>query len=264
MKEHPILFSGEMVRAILAGRKTVTRRVIKPQPDIDTDTRWRYDGIDAEDGGHWIELLSSDGMPTEKYKCVADKCPYGEVGDRLWVREKFRLVDFEYVDDWNASVQCGADMELGPRLHDLDDDSGIKTGWRPSIHMPRAASRITLEITDVRVERLQDITEDDAISEGMLLYHEWETAEYKKVVNEAHENGTKPPLGFSPRQRFIHLWDALYAKRGYGWNTNPYVWVISFMVIKESTERELAKRNARDARHLKGVPREEAEETRCQ
>lgn len=105
--------------------------------------------------------------------------------------------------------------------------------WRPSIHMPRKVSRITLEVINVRVERLQDISINDAIAEGMLLYDGWQTREYQKACAVANENGIAPPLGFSPNERFGHLWDKLNARRGFGLDVNPWVWVIEFKRIKE-------------------------------
>lgn len=162
--EHPILFSGQMVNAILTGKKTQTRRVIKPQSLLDNHTR-----VDA---------------------CY--KCPYGAPGDLLWVRETFdvRTVAGDTVVFYRAD--CGSDGD------------GAK--WKPSIFMPRALSRISLKITDVRVERLQEMKREEAEAEG---------------------------IGDSPlwRPAFKQLWDAINAKRGHSWDSNPWVWVIKFEVI---------------------------------
>lgn len=177
MKERPILFSGDMVRAILAGTKTQTRRVIKPQPH--------------------------DNWENER------PCPYGVPGDRLWVRETWRDDSF----DW----EWGTQTKYSYRADYADGKGG--GAWRPSIHMPRGASRILLEITGVRAERLQIITESDMQAEG--------------IVPVMVDSGGMTPWGDGidvPRYDwpFIDLWDNLNAKRGYGWDVNPWVWVIEF------------------------------------
>lgn len=184
MKERPILFSGPMVRAILDGRKTMTRRVIKNAPEL---------------------LNRPEIMPSliEAYKAAWVKtCPYGQPGDRLWVRETW-AAQHEFDGHSPRFVKVGA------RFHYRASEQG-PSGllWRPSIHMPRWASRLTLEITAVRVERVQDIGDEDAEREGL----QW--------CNAA-----------SPRDKFQCLWDSLNAKRGYGWATNPRVRVISFKKV---------------------------------
>lgn len=196
MKEHPILFSGgPMVRALLEGRKTQTRRVIKPQPEqcgfgrncqvrpYCTGTEWPLAYYERR-GACWN---SSPAL----------KCPYDQPGDRLWVRET-----------WQDCSQESKRMPIAYRASWPDDPPD--NGWRPSIYMPRCASRITLEITDVRAQRLQDITVDDCIDEGI-------------------EDLFLPEL---TKQLFKKLWDSINAKRGYGWDKNPWVWAISFKRIK--------------------------------
>lgn len=178
MKERPILFSGPMVRAILAGRKTMTRRVMKPQPDYEL-VRPVVDRKTGEVHAY------CDPEPTGL------KCPYGVPGDRLWVRECWGPCE--------GGVCYRADE--GPKV--VPDDGR----WHPSIHMPRWASRITLEVTDVRVERVQDITPAACASEG-----------FDFVVTD----------GLMPRGQFAKLWDALNSKRGFGWEANPWVWVVDF------------------------------------
>jgi hypothetical protein len=236
-KERPITFDIYSVRAILAGKKTQTRRVMKPQPDIPHDKRWRYDGVDDEEGGHWIEFLSSDGEPTEKYECIADKCPFGEKGDRLWVRETFALLHNSWYSpylpkpDYNDPIYDKGDYSNPnycciPQKKEPDciieylatciDENSDDYRWRPSIHMPRWASRITLETTEVRVERLRDILEDDAESEGV------EPFEY-----DAPHGKIKDYIA-----GFAYFWDAFNVKCGYGWDVNPYVWVISFRRVE--------------------------------
>jgi hypothetical protein len=194
LRERPIIFSGDMVRKILAGEKTQTRQVIKPQP---------FSVVKDHSG---CELLLSDGK--------AIRWPFAE-GQKLWVQEKYRLVDFEYVDeDWNASVEY-TDGVRGPRLHYLRHGADEKTGWRSSAHMPRKASRITLEVTDVRVERLKNISTEDCRLEG---------------IDEpyiASETGYETQM----RGGFCDLWDSINAQHGFGWDANPWVFKISFKVV---------------------------------
>ena len=202
MAERPIIFSGEMVTALLAGRKTQTRRVIKPKLR-NTHLEWRSDRL--------VEIQNSkEGIAFSRRNvssCIAVEPRY-KPGDILWVRESWRLTDFEHVDnDWNASVQY-KDLTLGPRLHGLTDNE--RTGWRKSIYMPRAAARIFLRITDVRAERLQDVSEADIIAEG---------------CPDEYSRG---------RGWFRLLWDSINTGRGYGWNKNPFVWVIAFEQIDKT------------------------------
>ncbi|MDR1529004.1 MAG: hypothetical protein LBS40_01050 [Burkholderiales bacterium] len=185
MKEHPIVFSAPMVQAILAGRKTQTRRVIKPQP-IATPTRL----ITFEDG-------QTAFSPRPTAECSRDDitfCPYGKIGDRLWVRETFQTIDetpFFHRVYYRAT----------------DTDNNI-VKWQPSIHMPRALSRILLEITDVHIQRLQDISEDDIKAEGV-------------------------PARGNRRDDFIELWDNINGKKvGCSWDDNPWIWVITFRKIQ--------------------------------
>jgi len=192
MKEYPIIFNTEMVQAILDGSKTQTRRVMKPQPKH-LPVSWGCVG------GKGFGFFDAEWNPV--------KCPYGQVGDsRLWVRETW---------------YCATDKKtlLGYKA-DGDYPHDCFYMIRPSIHMPRKYSRITLEITDIRVERVQDITEDDADAEGVPIL----------------EPDDFPVAGATygiSRQRFVHLWDSINAKRGYGWYVNPWVWVIEFKEIEK-------------------------------
>jgi hypothetical protein len=172
MKQHPILFSTPMVQAILDGRKTMTRRVMKVQPE-------------AFCGGVMRPLLTT--------------CPYGWIGDRLWVRET-----------WQQGQRNGSDLVLFYKAsHEKEVDEDIK--WKPSIFMPRWASRITLEITGVRVERLQEIKEKDAKAEGSPTL-----------------KGCQHTLkGYRYLLSFERLWDSINGKK-YPWSSNPWVWVIKF------------------------------------
>ena len=200
MKERPILFSGPMVRAILDGRKTMTRRVVK-NPD-------------------WLGCLSGDCPHESQTDCdasLAAECPYGVRGDRLWVREMFLPCRTAYAGCpiFEATYVCfrdGAQAYRDPMI-DVIPWPGINppnwTGhkFRPSIHMPRWASRITLEITAVRVERLQEITISDVRAEGFAS-----TIDYGPALVED----------------FRTLWEKLNGQRGFGWDANPWVWVVSF------------------------------------
>lgn len=215
MKEHPIIFSPELVPKILDGTLTMTRRVIKPQPQPSDTHDWYW-----KPGG----MLCSDGYFRER---APYHCPYGQVGDRLIVREThYRWGRWVKNGLTETGKQAWTFKSLNRAVAYLDNPPQwlIETnkirntpGWfkRPSIHMPRWASRITLEITEVRVERLQEITAKDALAEGI---------EYK----EADDKGF--PI-CTPDVWFHILWDSLNAKRGYSWEVNPWVFVITFKVI---------------------------------
>lgn len=198
MNERPILFSGSMVEAILDGRKTQTRRVIHPQPD---ECIW-FD-VQPTPYRHVI----NPQQPNVVHKNII-KCPYGKVGDSLWVRETWTI---------NSNVRDGDSTAYYYRAS--CGRNNIK--WRPSIFMPREASRITLEITDVRVERLQDISEKDALAEGVLDYE----VKPQTVRLPEHKAWRLPQVEFQK------LWDSINKKRDYGWNSNPWVWVIEFRQV---------------------------------
>lgn len=196
MAEKPIIFSTEMVSAILDERKSMTRRVIRPQPPE-------------------FATLKMYGEKPSCFYCVDReqteiRIPY-QKGDLLWVRETWsKDENGEYV--YRSNYGTTKDDSFPPTMFK----------WKPSIHMPREAARIFLRVTGVRVERLQDITEEDAKAEGMeseeyLDYYEW-------AVSVAPPGSVLPTL----RSAFAALWDSLNAKRGYSWDTNPWVWVIEF------------------------------------
>lgn len=189
-RERPILFSGAMVRAILDGAKTQTRRVVTRR--VNDEGQW----VVTRPGG-W-----ADGRPHTSEEIVGQgwRCPYGQPGDRLWVRETwwprcgdahlYGIREVVYRCDYGGTGGC-----LTPR------------SWRPSIHMPRWASRLTLELTAVRVQRVQEISKEDATAEG-----------FERT----------PCLPIDPRDWFRGRWDALNAKRGYPWDANPWVWALTF------------------------------------
>lgn len=216
MKELPILFNGAMVRAILEGRKTQTRRILKPQPlNIVSFT-----GVDNMPTGEFGACMSHHGVISQHIRC-----PYGQPGDRLWVRETFGYEIRSVGGTPHEQIAYRASKPDAVRCYDCNGmEKPMK--WRPSIHMPRWASRITLEVTDVRVERLQDISEEDAKAEGLRwhgLYKEWGGV-------ESHPD-SRPDLPQwrwyeKPVEAFKNLWDAM---NGAGsWDANPWVWVVEF------------------------------------
>lgn len=216
-KERPILFSAPMVRAILEGRKTVTRRVIKPVRGYEENSTCRPDKAAANHSVWWHGKFETCG--------VMQHCPYGQPGDRLWVRETWLPdpdADSEAWDDhtdtyvsWSG---CGSRIDgVPPALRKPEHCiyregwAGSDLVWRPSIHMPRWASRILLEITSVRVERLQDITPNDCVKEGAWLIED-------VALGRGHE----------AHQAFADLWNST----GGNWGENPWVWVVEFKQVK--------------------------------
>ncbi|MCD5326717.1 ASCH domain-containing protein [Chromobacterium piscinae] len=210
IKERPILFSGDMVCALLAGAKTQTRRIIKPQPDV-TEERLRE--LDA-----WIDgfTLSQQVDGAWQHGFINAQCPYGEPGNRLWVRETWRKVGAEC---GCSEAPCGCPKPGDIVYRATQDDGDCK--WRPSIHMQRAACRILLEITDVRVEQLQDISEADAIAEGC----EAKPCDHKRQSCE--DIGCYGPTAAGA---FHWLWNQLNGPDS--WNANPWVWVIEFKRVE--------------------------------
>ncbi|WP_251886852.1 hypothetical protein [Klebsiella pneumoniae] len=219
MKERGMIFNGEMVRALLSGRKTQTRRPIKWK-----QTRFTEIG-EREDGRKWP--WSEDA----EHACdFWHPCPFGAVGDRIWVRETWGVISHAFSDDglmidWVPDRPSTAIHEMpfgngyysGYAIYAADgdftwgDDDGYEDGrscWKPSIHMPRAASRILLEITDVRVERLRSMSQDDARAEGVI------------AASGPMEAGLA----------FRELWDSIYGEES--WKANPWVWVIEFKRVE--------------------------------
>jgi len=200
-KEHLIIFNGQMLKAILSGNKQMTRRVIKPQP------------IDTFDIENWFR-----------------RCPYGKVGDRLGVKEThYRWGHWAKNGLTKAGKQAWkfvatnneiAYLDHPPSLINANRSRNIN-GWikRPSIFLHKRFIRIWLEITEVRVERVQEITEDDAIKEGII-------PKWKDGIPIRHDGS-----GGICREAFARLWDSLDAKRGYGWEVNPWVFVLEFKQI---------------------------------
>ncbi|WP_085337739.1 hypothetical protein [Serratia marcescens] len=219
MKERPVIFNGEMVRAILDGRKTQTRRVIA---NVGSDNCIPLQKPTKTKDGIYTHVMDAPGHGL---------CPFGQVGDRLWVRETWADVNHDghpaiaYRADGGLRV-IGEDdgEEEDPNLEKYwfaqwyaDLISGAEGNWRPSIHMPRWASRIALEITAVRVERLNDISEEDARAEG---------------VSPSQHIITPPEALY--RVGFLKLWESIYGEES--WGDNPWVWVIEFKQVSEESQ----------------------------
>ena len=209
MKEREMIFNGEMTRAILDGRKTQTRRPIKWK-----QTRFTEIG-EREDGSKW--LWSEDA----EHACdFWHPCPFGSVGDRIWVRETF---SGHYLDDAQIQdIKDGRDKatDLCEYRADYPDGYQASDGWTPSIHMPRWASRILLEITDVRVERLNAISQEDAQAEGMEL------TGWRPTYSDPDSGGEV----LTPYDNFAQLWESIYGEES--WKANPWVWVIEFKRVE--------------------------------
>lgn len=255
IKERPILFSAPMVRAILEGRKTVTRREIKPRMRS-ADTSFE---LHQQPDGSWRPLHTFDES------CMDDQgtehpivCPYGRPGDRLWVRETWQDVHpIQVIDRFSQPGRAGipgppgvtyqtiyrADGEYPAVYHthkypyrclEPDPDHGLLvpaesgwTGWTPSIHMPRWASRILLEITDVRVERLQDISDEQALAEGIIPHVRggWHWHPHDPAnVDDWHQFGFKTPFW-----AFHDLWAGINGQEN--WDANPWTWVVEFKQV---------------------------------
>lgn len=222
MKERGIIFNGAMVRAILSGQKTQTRRIMKQQPperwspvtssgEPDLQARTYTQGV-VDRHGCLQAGPQVFGVADEEWGAVS---PFGQPGDRLWVRETWVHIDDE--DDkfdgmgsqtyYRASSPASDDRWL--------KDRGLK--WKPSIHMPRHAARILLEITDVRIERLNSISDEDCRKEGCHGGH-----------------GAIPGYQYSatPREQFSHLWQSIYGQES--WDSNPWVWIYEFKLVPAS------------------------------
>lgn len=184
--ERPILFSGPMVKAILEGRKTMTRRVVKPAPEF---------GVEAASVQHEDGKAKAVFQSLSNCSGITVACPYGRPGDRLWVRETFCHLGDEN-ENWFLY-----------KADNPDALNGLIATWKPSIHMPRAASRILLEITEIRVERLKDITASDCVCEGI---------EFESDI-------------FTTYNKFRRLWQSINGPES--WAKNPWVWVIEFKKI---------------------------------
>ncbi|OAT46974.1 hypothetical protein [Providencia heimbachae] len=221
MKERGIIFNTEMVRAILDGRKTQTRSVVKGATSNHIFHGWVTSSIHSRDEGR---ACWSNNTLSMRGNSIRLHCPFGKIGDRLWVRETWQgpLLDYENAnrfyeapEPFQITENCvyKADATAVPEYFDADDN--LRQGWKSSSQMPRWASRITLEITDVRVERLQDISKQDAIYEGAPRGHH-----SIDVISKR--------FGFPDFSRswFAQIWMDIYGEDN--WAANPWVWVIEF------------------------------------
>lgn len=208
MKERPIIFKDAMIRAILDGRKTQTRRITKPQPELGKSFR------------NWIVDPKEMDIPRSY-------CPYGIPGDRLWVKENYTWVTLSENDPWEKRFsqlryvpteykhdQAGCKVGMLYRATDTDWEN--QASWTSSRFMPHWASRILLEITSIKVEQLQEISGEDAIQEGWPRHLEL----FPDINAE-----DRPILWFRK------LWNSLNSNRCFGWDVNPWVWVIKFRRI---------------------------------
>lgn len=205
MKAYPILFSAPEVRAILEGRKSQTRRVMKPQP------------YQHKSGYKYVPSIGYINLAMQSNQII--KCPYGVPGDRLWVREThYKWTGCGNPPNDFCRDRCYADH---PNFENYDQGCCLLTV--SSIQMPRWASRITLEVVSVRARRLHEISEADALAEGADYWWNSLTQMEKLQVYSG---------GFGPVGSFRDLWDSFNSKRGFGWDVNPWVWVVEFKRIE--------------------------------
>ncbi len=231
MKLIPILFSTPMVQANLEGRKTQTRRtkglenISELATEIVRSDQWKKQG-------DWVARFKYKGE--EKYAVTnVIKCPYGQVGDVLWVREKWTqngLKYYRYAADWPNEVYISGEPKgtfIGEGVPEK-----FKGKWKPSIHMPKEACRLFLRITNIRVERLKDITDQDAIAEGIegyfeKLFMEWRYRDYDKKLQKGYgKSNIDYPTWREPVSSFKSLWESINGKDS--WEANPWVWVVEF------------------------------------
>lgn len=221
-KGKPIIFDAESIRAIRDGRKTQTRRVVKP-PEMHADhgePRWNEAYTDGPANDQYLHLPFYVGdFHDSTQRC---ECPYGRVGDLVWVKESWESV---------ANIRDGG-CSMPKRL------------WRSPIYMPRLASRLTLELTDVRVQRVQEISDGDCTAEG-VWWQDMPRGQQKKVERSRFRqqfNG-RPDLvndtAFAKRAAFEVRWDAINAKRGYPLESNPWVWALTFTPILKNIDQVL-------------------------
>ncbi|HEJ7121073.1 hypothetical protein FHU12_3249 [Serratia marcescens] len=228
MKERPVIFNGEMVRAILDGRKTQTRRVIA---NVSPDNCIPLHKPTKTKDGIYTHVMDAPGHGL---------CPFGQVGDLLWVRETWGVISHEFdesdrIIDWVPDRPATAIHEMpfgngyysghaiyaadGEFTWGDDDGQGERSCWKPSIHMPRKASRILLEITAVRVERMNDISEEDAKAEGVKPAGD--------MLPDYPDTFLTPKGDFATAKvAFQRLWQSIYGEES--WRANPWVWVIEF------------------------------------
>lgn len=253
-RERPLLMRGELVRAVLAGRKTQTRRLVKPQPPGWVDPTI----VNRTEVQHLFQWTEPEQSPPRKLRRWPEehymRSPFSFPVTRLWVRETWSPVTCEKgdpgawwgpdrnlfnedngPDDQWMQTAYAADATYGPGQYGMAKLPGggmFEGPWRPSIHMPRWACRLVLAIVDVRVQRLQDISEEDARAEGM------EDDEFRTVIPvDGKPKGATKPYHLPPSRRaaFANLWDRLYREQDAGWDVNPWVWCVSFKRVEEAS-----------------------------
>lgn len=211
-KERPIVFSGEMVRAILEGRKTQTRRPIHPGPGSPPKPNAYFD---AYDGGPQWNWWTADNRVCNASPIM--ECPFGIPGERLWVQESIRIC--------GVGDDDGAPATEPPVFYMADGECPDKDSW-PHVHLPtdipRWASRLILEVTEVRVQYIKEISHEDALAEG-CRGHDW-------VKSTPYIAGPHTDDGLLPEEEFQMLWDHEYLRLNWGWDANPWVWAITFKI----------------------------------
>ena len=216
IKTTPMIFNTEMVRALLAGNKARTRRIVKPQPFVsDVFPSWVFPATkkEAKEGAGLF-------YPNSKSSVLA-RCPFGKAGDLIYVRETSGEIIRQVGSTPHKKSVFKADSPNAVEYYDCNGKPGPAVKWKPSIHMPRWASRLTLKINSVRVERIQDISEADAKKEGIS---------FLRNAPDCDETLTE-------KQLFGFLWDSVYPE---SWNKNEWVWVIGFEVIHKNIDLVLA------------------------
>lgn len=245
VKERPILFSAPMVRALLEGRKTQTRRVVKFPSNIVADYVHKVVASPYYDHGargEFVALNDIGGIASKAFSRLSFPCPYGVHGEKLWVREAWyydlpphKLPSEKPADFDPDSLYFRADGDCCQQIPECQCAEVGKPKWRPSIHLPRWASRLTLEITDVRVERVQAISEEDAIAEG--IENRGVTGFDESMVPlgrgwmdcgpPVYASG--PGYFIDPRQSYKSLWDSINGPGS--WQSNPWVWAVTFTAV---------------------------------
>lgn len=235
-KERGMIFNAEMVRAILSGQKTQTRRIMKSQPYQSKSRKGDYwfSCNKMQSMVHVSDFIPGNSAIPDAHEFFSKCCPFGAIGDRIWVRETW-MPDAPRDGTW-PSVEfygCkGAPLSMIPTrfkkpehcIHRASWCGERMIGWKPSIHMPRWASRILLEITNVRVERLNDISEQDAIAEGIDTDWLAESQDNYDCIADHNMTGRLTAKG-----HFSYLWQSIYGDdKSKCWEKNPWVWCISF------------------------------------
>ncbi|WP_337038615.1 MULTISPECIES: hypothetical protein [Pseudescherichia] len=219
MAERGMIFNAEMVGAILDGRKTQTRRVVNGVPTTHDFHGWVLSSTSAKDEGKACWAIGKSPLLKQPIRV---RCPFGEVGDRLWVREAFRVMGCA-TDVARLMYKASERNSFTESTRTVPVASCTKQPsqkWTPSIHMPRWASRITLEITNVGVQRLQSISQNDAAREGLVRL----PASGRYCINQGDQyfGGAS----HDAREVFSWLWSSIYGEES--WESNPWVWVIEF------------------------------------